>query len=191
MNRKSDGRKLMMKIEREETLCLIVDYQERLVPVMEDRDTLIRNANILVKGMNLLEVPMIASQQYTKGIGMTVEEIQHEITPFEYFDKLSFSCCQDEAILGEIKKYNKKNIIVCGIEAHICVLQTVLDLLEEGYHVIVVEDCIGSRKKGDKKVALKRMEKEGAILTTYESILFELTKIAGNDTFKAISKLIK
>jgi len=181
----------MMRIEREETLCLVVDYQERLVPVMDDREALIRNANILVKGMNLLEVPMIVSQQYTKGIGMTVEEVRNEIIPFGYFDKLSFSCCKDEAILEEIKKYNKKNIIVCGIEAHICVLQTVVDLLEEGYHVIVVEDCIGSRKKRDKKVALKRMEKEGAIFTTYESILFELTKVAGNDTFKAISKLIK
>jgi nicotinamidase-related amidase len=110
---------------------------------------------------------------------------------FIYEDKVSFSCAGDEAILGKIKASGRKNIIVCGIEAHICVLQTVIDLIELGYKVILVEDCVGSRRESDRNVGIKRAVQEGAIPTTYEAILFELTRVAKTDAFKEISRLIK
>ena len=181
-----------MRIVAEDTLGLIIDFQERLVPVIHQNDEVIHNAQILIQGLNILEIPMIVTQQYTKGIGMTVPPIIEAVGgKFQYQEKLTFSCADDENILRKIEESGKKNIIICGIEAHICVLQTVVDLLGKNYHVILVEDCIGSRKENDKSVGVQRAMAEGAVLTTYESILFELTRKAKTDTFKQISKLIK
>lgn len=181
-----------MRISPKDTLALIIDIQEKLVPAIEEKETLIHNNKILLKGLNTLGIPMMITQQYTKGLGMTVEPIQTVIGDnFQYFDKITFSCYDDEAISEKIKSYEKKNIIICGMEAHICVLQTVIDCIAEGYHVIVVEDCISSRKGNDKRIAIQRMIQEGAIVTTYESILFELARKAGSDQFKVISQLIR
>ncbi|MDF2951866.1 MAG: hypothetical protein K0S18_1449 [Anaerocolumna sp.] len=181
-----------MRILREESIALVIDYQEKLVPVMHNDHELIQNSEIFLRGLNILQIPTIVTQQYTKGIGMTVEQLRNVFEEkFTYFDKFSFSCYDDEKILEEIKKHKKKNIIICGIEAHVCVLQTAIDCMAAGYQVIIVEDCISSRRKNDKKVALQRAEMEGIIITTYESLLFELTRKAGNDTFKQISKLVK
>lgn len=182
-----------MRILAEETVALVIDFQERLVPVMRNSNGLIHNTEILLKGLKALGIPMVVSQQYTKGIGMTVPAILSAITgeEFTYYDKLSFSCVEDEALYHAIQEKGKRNIIVCGIEAHICVLQTVIDLIAKGYNVIVVEDCTGSRKENDQLFAIRRAEAEGAIITTYESILFELTRKAKTDVFKVISELIK
>ncbi len=181
-----------MRIHKEDVMAMVIDFQEKLVPHMNDNHNLIKNTAILIKGLETLKVPIITTQQYTKGLGMTVEEIGKAFDKdFEYLDKISFSCYGDEIIKEEIRKLGKKSIIICGIEAHICVMQTVIDLLEDGYDVIIIEDCISSRKYNDKINGIRRMEKEGAIIATYESILFELIKVAGNDTFKIISNLIK
>ena len=106
-------------------------------------------------------------------------------------EKMAFSCCDDPLIQHSLKVLSKKFVVIAGIEAHVCVLQTVLDLLDQGFFPVVVTDCISSRKHGDKLFALKRMQQSGAILTTSESILFELTRYAGNEIFKSISKLVK
>jgi nicotinamidase-related amidase len=181
-----------MRILAEDTLALIVDFQERLVPVIHNREELLNNTEILMKGLQVLRIPMIVTQQYTKGIGMTVSKLSDIMgESFNFEDKLTFSCAQDETILSKIKATGRKNVIVCGIEAHICVLQTVIDLLALGYHVIIVEDCVGSRKESDRLVGIKRAIMEGAIPTSYESILFELTRVAKTDQFKEISRLIK
>ncbi len=181
-----------MRILAEDTMALIVDYQERLLPVIDCGDELLQHTQILMKGLKVLGIPMLVTQQYTKGIGMTVPELSEVLgEEFSYDDKVSFSCAGDETILSKIQSAGKKNIIVCGIEAHICVLQTVIDLLALGYHVILVEDCVGSRKESDRLVGIKRALLEGAIPTTYESILFELTGVAKTDNFKEISRLIK
>ena len=176
-----------MKIERNETAALVIDYQEKLVPVMHEKDNLIQNSSLLLAGLELLGIPMVVTQQYTKGLGMTVAEIVDAARTEEYVDKISFSAY--ECVKEQIK--DKKFIIVCGIETHICVLQTVLDLIAEGYIPVVVADCISSRKAIDKKMALKRMRDEGAIVTTYESVLFELLKVAGTEESKRIQRLIK
>lgn len=176
-----------MRIEREHTIALVVDYQEKLVPAMNDKDKLIHNSCILLEGLKILDVPMVITQQYTKGLGMTVEKITQAAGTAEYVDKISFTaydCVKD-------KISAKKYIIVCGIESHICVLQTVIDLKAAGFVPVLVADCVGSRKESDKLVALERARQEGAIVTTYESLLFELLQVAGTETSKKIQKLIR
>ncbi len=176
-----------MRIERERTAAVVIDYQEKLVPVMHEKDVLLHNSAILLEGLRVLGIPMYVTQQYTKGLGMTLAQIQESVGHEDYTDKLAFTA------YGSVKHkfYGKKYIIVCGIEAHICVLQTVLDLCAAGYIPVVVEDCIASRKENDKKIAIKRMAMEGAIVTTYESLLFELLRVAGTEESKKVQKLIK
>lgn len=176
-----------MRVEREQTAALVIDYQEKLVPAMQDAHALLHNTEILLTGLKILGIPMVVTQQYTKGLGMTIKELTDAMESEEYIDKISFSAyeCIQEKIQG------KKFIIVCGIEAHICVMQTVVDLVEKGYTPVIVEDCISSRKASDKQTALCRMRDEGAIVTTYESILFELLKAAGTDESKRIQRLIR
>lgn len=176
-----------MRVERENTIALVIDYQEKLVPVMHEKEKLIHDSAILLAGLKQLEIPMIITQQYTKGLGTTVKEITDAVGHEEYLDKISFSAF--ESVKEKIK--GNKFVIVCGIETHICVLQTVIDLAANGYIPVVVEDCVSSRKPNDRRIALKRMKEEGAILTTYESILFELLKVAGTETSKKIQRLIK
>lgn len=181
-----------MRILAEDTMALVIDFQEKLMPVIHKNEELLHNVQILIKGLRTLNIPMLVTQQYTKGIGMTVSEITNIFgDEFTYEDKIAFSCMDDENIANKINESTKENIIVFGVEAHICILQTVIDLIEEGYKVILVEDCIGSRKLNDKNIAVKRAIQEGAIITTYEALLFELTRIAKGDVFKTISKLIK
>ena len=180
-----------MRILPEKSIAMVVDYQTRLVPAMGNIDTLIHNSSVLLKGLNILEIPMIITQQYTKGLGETVPEILDAAGDHPVFDKITFSCHQNEAIKAALKASGKTTVIVCGIEAHVCVLQTVIDLLEDGYQVVLVEDCIDSRKASDKANALIRARQEGAVITSYEAILFELTQIAGTERFKQISKLVK
>ena len=176
-----------MRIEANHTAALVIDYQEKLVPVMYEKERLIQDSAILLAGLKMLKVPMIITQQYTKGLGTTVKEITDAVGHEEYIDKISFSAY--ESVKEKIQ--GKKFVIVCGIETHICVLQTVIDLAANGYIPVVVEDCVSSRKLNDRRVALKRMREEGAIVTTYESILFELLKVAGTETSKKIQRLIK
>ncbi|MDF2941645.1 MAG: hypothetical protein K0S01_503 [Herbinix sp.] len=181
-----------MRIIAEDTMALVIDFQERLVPVIHNSDELLHNTQILIRGLQTLGIPMLVTQQYTKGIGMTVPILADTFgEAFNYEDKITFSCAENEIIMRKIEETGKKNIIVCGIEAHICVLQTVIDLIAMGYNVVMVENCVGSRKESDRQVGIKRAVAEGAILTTYESILFELTRVAKTDAFKEISRLIK
>lgn len=179
-----------MRIVKEKCAAIVVDYQEKLVPVIRKNEELIENTQKLLKGLVVLEVPMVMTQQYTKGLGMTVSEIREACGTDKYAEKIAFSSYGEQAVqqmLGDDKEY----VIVCGIEAHICVLQTVLDIKADGKIPVLVIDCISSRKKSDKKIAVKRAISEGAIVTTYESLLFELLKEAGTPTSKAIQKLIK
>lgn len=180
-----------MRITKEHTVGLVIDIQERLLPHISGHEMLLKNVRILVEGLNALEVPIMVTEQYRKGLGETVPVIQEALGHFEPTEKMSFSCCDDPQFILRLNNMAKKNVIVCGIESHVCVLQTAIDLLESGFLPVVVEDCISSRKPLDKEIAVRRMSREGAIITSYESILFELARISGTDTFKAISKLVK
>ena len=180
-----------MRISVDNTAGIIIDIQERLFPHIFRREELERNVGILIQGLNLLKVPLLVTEQYRKGLGSTIPSVMENLTNFEPIEKISFSCCDESRFLRELNLMNKKYIVLAGIEAHVCVLQTVIDLVESGYHPVLVEDCVSSRKENDKMVAIDRMRGEGAIITTYESILLELCRIAGTETFKKISNLIK
>jgi len=178
-----------MRIAKEKSQLLMIDIQEKLFSHIEDHEVLGRKVITLLEGMKALNVPIMAARQYPKGLGDTVEQLGTYFS--EYYDKMTFSCCGSEKLLSELHKTGRKNIIITGIEAHICVLQTVIDLKALGFTPIVVVDAIGSRVRRDYDIALKRMEFEGAVLTTVESILFELCHTAGTEEFKMVSRLVK
>ena len=180
-----------MRILPEDTASLVIDIQDKLLPHIDNHQTLIKNCQTLLSGLTILNIPIVITEQYPKGLGPTVTAISQLIPEFKPIEKISFSCCGNDHFLKTLHDLGKRNIIICGIEAHVCVLQTVIDLIERGYHPVLIEDCVSSRKPIDREIALKRLARERAIITTYESILFELCQVAGTDQFKAISKLVK
>ncbi len=180
-----------MRIPQNQTTAVIVDIQERLFPFIHEHDTLAENTVKLLKGLIILDIPILATQQYTKGLGPTISQISEVFKDFEVIEKLTFSCYGESNFVKALKNSGKKYVLLMGIEAHICVLQTALDLLENGFQPVLVEDCVSSRNPNDKMVAIERLRSEGAIITTLESVLFEMCVVAGSDQFKAISKLVK
>jgi nicotinamidase-related amidase len=180
-----------MRILQEETAAVIVDIQEKLLPYIHEGDNILKNCFKLIEGLKILSVPFIITQQYTRGLGPTVLSIIQMIPEFMYIEKISFSCYEEPAFKEKIALLGKPNIILCGIESHVCVLQTCIDMIESGLRPIIVEDCVSSRKPNDKRIAIERMRQEGALITTMESLLFELTRRAGNETFKSISGIVK
>lgn len=180
-----------MRILKEHSIAVFIDIQERLFPFIQDKDQLEQNLSTLLAGMKALEIPLLVTEQYTKGLGFTILPLKMELQGQEFIEKTSFSCCDEPGFITALNAAGKQNVILCGIETHVCVLQTVLDLLQAGYQPIVIEDCVSSRKLSDKRTAIERMRQEGAVISSLESILFELTRYSGNETFKTISKLVK
>lgn len=180
-----------MRITKENTAGLVIDIQERLFPVMNNKEILLKNCEILLRGLSELQVPILATQQYTKGLGETLSEIKSAVENFEPIEKTDFSCCDEPAFITKLQNTHAKNIIICGIEAHVCILQTAVDLKQAGYNPVVVVDCVSSRAKENLELAKERFRHEGILMTSYESILFELTRSAKATGFKTISKLVK
>ncbi|MCT7550485.1 hydrolase [Aliarcobacter butzleri] len=180
-----------MRIKVTDSIFVQVDIQERLFPHIANKEELEKNLLTLVKGLKVLGVPFIVNEQYKKGIGETIASLKKLTDDYPHFEKTTFSCCGNNEGLEAIKKTGKKTVIVAGIETHVCVLQTCIDLLENGFKVVLVTDCCSSRKENDTKFAIKRLIQAGVIPTTYESILFELTLDAKNPCFKEISSLVK
>jgi len=180
-----------MRINRNDAAAIIIDIQEKLFPHMDQKEELLRKCTILIEGLKVLGVPMLITEQYPKGLGSTIEKISTLVKQEGVIEKIAFSCCDEPSVMQNAAVQNYKTIIICGIEAHVCVLQTAIDLHEAGYKAVVVEDCISSRNPDDKRVAVERMRGAGAVITSCESILFELARVAGTDEFKAISRLVK
>ena len=180
-----------MRWKQADTMAVVIDYQERLVPAMANAQNMVDKTKMLLAGLKALDVPMVFSQQYPKGLGNTIAEIAAFAQGQPVLDKLSFSCMGEGHLAHAIAACGKKNVLVCGMEAHVCVLQTVVDLLAAGYQVAVIADCVSSRNPADVALALERARQEGAIVVSAESMLFELLERAGSDTFKTISKLVK
>jgi len=180
-----------MRIKKENTVGLIIDMQERLFPVMNEKEALLKNCQTLVEGLATLNIPLVVSQQYTKGLGETLPEIKSLIPEFEYIEKKDFSCWDAPEISAKLKQLEAKNIIICGIESHVCVLQTAVDIKAARLNPIVVMDCVSSRSQANYELAKERFRAEGIMMTSYESILFELTRSASAPEFRAISKLVK
>ncbi len=180
-----------MRITKENTAGLVIDIQERLFPVMWEKEKFLSNCKIMIQGLQELNIPLIVTQQYTKGLGETLSEIKSKIPDFGYIEKREFSCCDEPTVVEKIKQLKAKNIIICGIESHVCVLQTAVDLKDAGLNPIVVMDCVSSRTRGNIELAMERFRFEGIMMTSYESILFELTRSSSANEFKDISKLVK
>jgi len=178
----------MLKID--DTLLLVIDIQARLMPSIHNHEALERKAAACITGCKLLDIPIIVLQQYTKGLGETMPALQSALGDFEPVEKITFSAYQTPEFVDKLTHCGRKNIIVTGIEAHICVQMTVLELLAAGYNVYVAADAIGSRKEADRLYAEQRMCQAGAVVTTLESILFELLARADHPIRKEITKLV-
>ncbi|MDD2557612.1 MAG: hydrolase [Desulfuromonadaceae bacterium] len=172
------------------TVLLIIDVQERLVKAMANYAEVEKAITTLQQGMDILNLPTLITEQYPRGLGTTVESIAARNSSGAVVEKTTFSSCAEANFKPALKKLGRNQIVVTGMEAHVCVLQTVLDLLQAGYQVHVPIGAICSRNDQNRDNALRRMEQAGAIITNVESVLFELLHQAGSDQFKAISKLI-
>lgn len=180
-----------MRISRENTVGLMVDIQERLFPVMHRKETLLKNCQVLIQGLNELKVPLLVTQQYTRGLGETLTELSSLIPDFRFVEKTDFSCYDVAEVRTQLAELDAKNILLFGIESHVCVLQTAVDMKAAGLNPVVVMDAVTSRTPENIELAKERYRHEGIMMTSYESLLFELTRKAGTPEFKAISKLVK
>jgi nicotinamidase-related amidase len=180
-----------MRILPNQIQVLVIDIQEKLYPHIYKKETVLQNSIKLIKGLKLFNAPFTLNEQYPKGIGITIAPIKELLEQEKVYEKVTFSCCKTDETLQQIKNHNKKFVIVFGIEAHVCVMQSVLDLLENDFIPVIVTDCIGSREPHNKEIAIQRMVQSGAIPATYESLLFELCVSAKNEVFKEISKIVK
>lgn len=178
------------KVNRSQTALLVVDIQERLLPAIAEGNLVKENAIRLAKGMTLFQRPILVTEQYPKGLGSTVAELSSEIAGFSPIEKMTFSACTSELDSG-LRKKNVGEVILCGIEAHVCVCQTCLDLVQHGFLVWVVADAISSRTLSNKNYALERMRDAGAHIVTTEMMLFELLQYAGTQEFKQVQSWIK
>jgi len=175
------------------TILLIIDIQEKLLTPQFNKEKIVKNSAILAHTAKILNLPVILSEQYPKGLGSTIGEIKDNLPEngTEFIEKTSFDCCIDENFNKIIKKYNRKQILVCGMESHVCVHQTVYSLLSQNYDVYPVQDAISSRHEAEYKIGITRMLDNGAIPCCTEMALFELIKDAKHPKFKEIQGLIK
>ena len=179
-------------LKASDSLLLVVDVQEKFRPVVPGIEEVIHRGQILMRAAQRLKIPMLASEQYPKGLGATVADLKQWLPdPGAYFPKLCFSAAAHDPLLEKIKASGRKQMVVFGVETHVCVLQTCLGLLERGFSVFVVADAVSSRKQIDRDMALRRMEKHGAELMTLEMALFEWVRVAGTAEFKEIQGLVK
>ena len=181
-------------LRRENTVLTVVDMQERLLPALPDarRTSVMRNVAIAVDAAGVLGVPVLVTEQYPKGLGPTVPEIRERLgAGFAPIEKLAFSCGRSPEFKSALQASGRRDILICGVEAHVCVLQTVMDLHRDGYRVYVAADAVGSRRDLDWERGLALMETAGATVGTTELFLFQLVERAGTDEFKQISQLVK
>jgi nicotinamidase-related amidase len=178
-------------LSTENTVLLIIDVQEKLARVMAEKESLVVNLQKLIKGANILGLPVILTEQYPHGLGATVPEVMTLLPQIKPLEKMSFSCCDDVNFPEKLKGLNRQQVLVAGIEAHVCVYQTASGLLNAGYEVQVVADCVSSRTMENKRIAIHKMRDQGVGITSTEIVLFELLKTAENKHFKDISLIVK
>lgn len=177
-----------MLIQSDNSCLLVVDIQEKLAPAIADHETLVNNACWLTDIANRLHIPVLASEQYPQGLGETLEPLRQRIPREQTFSKLSFACSDDEIGAEALQSLRSEQVIIIGIEAHVCVLQTALRLKQQGRTVFVVSDCIGSRNPDDKLAAIERLRDNGVHIVTREMVAFEWLRKAGDDRFRQISR---
>lgn len=183
-----------MRLNRNNAVLVVIDVQEKLLPVIDGGDDVVRNIERLVRGCHILGVPTMLTEQYVKGLGPTVEPLRTALAEgagYKPIEKSCFSAQGCEPFVAQLTALERKQVLVAGIETHVCVYQTVTDLLRAGFAVTIVADAVSSRTGRNRDIALQRMVADGAKLSSTEMALFELTVVSGTDEFKAISRLVK
>ena len=180
----------MNLLDISKALVLIIDVQEKLVNMLSD-EKVKDNAIKIAKTAGILNIPTIVTEQYPKGLGQTLSEIKESLANVKYFEKTSFSAYNENNFKEELGNFSRNQIVIFGIETHICVLQTAFDLLNAGYEVFVVQDSCGSRNDENKQAALRRLIHSGAQILTTEMVIFELLKSSKNPNFKEVQAIIK
>jgi nicotinamidase-related amidase len=180
-------------LQPDECVLFVVDIQEKLLPPIFNREQLVRNSQLLIRLANILHLPIIATTQYSRGLGGTVPEIASLLDGTPTFDKLEFSCFGSDQFCDALKSLpgSRNTALVCGMETHICVMQTVLAALNKGYLVHVASDAVGSRAEWNWQVGLKRMGAAGAVISSTEMMMYELMRASGTPVFKEMLKHLK
>lgn len=179
---------LMLSLEN--TVLVVIDVQGKLAQLMYERERLFENVAKLIKAAGVLEVPIIRTEQNPDGLGPTIPQIVELLTG-EPIAKFSFSCCGERRFVEELEKQGRNQVLLCGIETHVCVYQTAVDLCRTGYEVHVAADAVSSRTPANRDIGLARMKDAGATVTSVETALFELLKVAEGEKFKAILRIVK
>ena len=175
------------------SVLLVVDIQSKLTHVMPETaaEEMIKNSSRLIEAANQLNIPVLLTEQYPKGLGVTVEDLNKKLNDeASRFEKTGFSCCSAEHFNDTLQKKERKQIIMVGQETHVCILQTALELIQQGYQVHIIEDAVCSRKAEHKFYALQRMQQQGATINNFESVLFEWLKDSKHESFSTISRLL-
>jgi nicotinamidase-related amidase len=178
-------------LTRENTGLVIVDAQERLMAVMGNGARTIKNIQALIHLARLFSLPIVVTEQYPRWLGPTVKEVKKLITPFEPIEKMEFNCCAVDRFNALVKLNDLRNIILTGVESHICIFQTCTALLENGYNVHVPCDAVDSRVEENRLVGLHLMNENGAVITSTETVVFQILQRAGTREFREMSKRIK
>lgn len=178
-------------LEISQCSLVVVDVQGKLAQLMADKETLFKNVKILIQAAKILEIPILWCQQVPAALGPTVPEIAELLTDTEPIDKACFSCTACESFNAKLEALGRKQVLLCGIETHICIYQTAMALLAKGFGVTVLADAVSSRTAENRRIALDRLAAEGADIACTEMVLFELLKTAKHPQFRSIAKLVK
>ena len=179
--------------QADQSVLLVIDIQQRLASAMPDKvlQAVIKHSGWLLQAAALLHIPVVRSEQYPKGLGETLDEVRQHLAHDTRLEKTCFSCCGADGFAQTLSRSARKQLILAGMESHVCVLQTAMQLKAEGYEVVVVNDAVCSRDKHNHKNALRRMEQSGIVISNTESVLFEWLRDAQHPHFKTISQLLR
>lgn len=181
----------MYMLKKDECALIVIDVQGRLATLMHHREELFANVVRMIRGAGVLGLPIIWTEQLPDKLGETSPEIRKELAGLTPLIKKSFSCCGDDGFLEELSRVGRKQLLLTGIETHVCVYQTALDLLASGHEVYLVSDAVSSRIESNYHLGIERMKAAGAVLTSVEMSLFELLRVAEGDQFKRIIEIVK
>lgn len=179
------------RLRRAKTALLVIDIQDRLLPAIFEKERLVRNSVLLIKGATILGLPIFVTEQYRRGLGLTTLEIASAIAGFAPIEKVTFSSCGAPGLVTTLKQRGLIDVLLCGMEAHVCVLQTCLDLVGDGFNVFVVADAVSARNPENSRLAIDRMRSAGALIVSTEMVFFELLERAATDEFKQILALVR
>jgi nicotinamidase-related amidase len=179
------------RLDKDKALLVVVDIQEKLAVAMKKRKKVEKNTSILLKAADVMGIPVIVTEQYSKGLGPTTDAVKKNIKDYKPVEKITFSSCGEDSFVKAVKDSGKTQIILCGMETHVCVWQTCLGLLDSGYIVHLASDASCSRSKDNYLAGVGLMKDAGAVISSTEAVCFQLLVRAGTDEFKKVSKLVK